>query len=135
MSLKMRQRYQNIRIHHRLADLRLFYVLPVYRDERLVRPFEPVRYDHMASGGKRGKAVGIGRVDVVQGIFAGTDIKRITVREKRFSAPFLHKIRDHFRIIGTQKSQVAVFPEMNLDRRIFILKINLSHARGKAQTP
>ena len=53
MSLEMRQRNKYIRIHDRLTDLCLFYILSVNGYQSLVRSFQAISNDHMAACLKR----------------------------------------------------------------------------------
>ena len=64
----------DVRVHHRAADLRLLHIFPVDRDDLLVGALEPVPDQNLAAGRKGGVAVFIGRLDVVERVLAPPDI-------------------------------------------------------------
>ena len=66
---------------------------------------------------------------MVQGVFSPAHIQGIAVCEERLSAQFLHNVGNGFRVIGAEKRKVPGFPEMNLDRCIFSVKIYIRYAR------
>ena len=134
MALKMRQRNKHIRIHDRMADLGLLHILPVDRNQRLVRPFQTVADDHMASRLIRRKTVYVGCLQMIERILPASHIQRITVRQKRLAAKLFHIVRNHSRIVGPQECQIAVLPEMNLDRRVLVREIDLLKPRRLHQT-
>src|SRR5699024_4301334 len=130
MAFEMSQGNKNIRVHDRLSDLGFLHIFAaVYRHIGFVRTFQAVGDQDVASCGEGGETVGICAVQMIQGVFAAAYIQSVAVGEKRFSAQFLHNVGDSFRVIGAEKRQVARLSEMNLDRRIFSVKIYIRYAR------
>ena len=126
MALKVGEANHDIGIHERLTDLSLVHVLSALdRDERLVGAFEAVGDDDLATRGIRGKAVLVGGVDVLERVFAATDIERIAVSEEGLAAQLLHDIHDGAGVVGAQKAQVAQLAKVNLDGDELVLKVDL----------
>ena len=126
MTLKVREADHDVGIHECLADLCLAHVLAALdRDERLVGTLEAVGDDDLATRGIRGKAVLVGGVDVLERVFAATDIKRVAVGEEGLAAQLLHDIRDGAGVVGAQKAQVAQLSKVNLDSDELVLKVDL----------
>ena len=126
MTLKVGKADHNIGIHERLTDLGLAHVLAALdRDERLVGTLEAVGDDNLATRGIRGKAVLVGGVDVLERVFAATDIERIAVGEEGLAAQLLHHVRDGAGVVGAQKAQVAQLAKVNLDGDELVLKVDL----------
>ncbi len=67
---------------------------------------------------------------MIQRILAPAHIERVAIRQKRLPAQIL----DHFyhcrRIVGTQKSQITRFPEMDFHGSIFVCKVNRADTGG-----
>ena len=126
MALKVGEADHDIGIHECLADLGLVHVLAALdRDERLVGALETVGDDDLATRGIRGKAVLVGGVDVLERVFAATDIERVAVGEEGLAAQLLHDIRDGAGVVGAQKAQVAQLAKVNLNGDELVLKVNL----------
>ena len=126
MTLKVGEADHDVGIHECLADLCLAHVLAALdRDERLVGALEAVGDDDLAARGVRGKAVLVGGVDVLERIFAATDVERVAVGEEGLAAQLLHDIRDGAGVVGAQKAQVAQLAKVNLDGDELVLKVDL----------
>ena len=126
MAFKVREADHNIGIHECPTDLGLAHVLAALdRDERLVGTLEAVGDDDLATRGIRGKAVLIGGIDVLERVFAATDIERVAVGEEGLATQLLHDIRDGAGVVGTQKAQVAQLAKVNLDGDELVLKVDL----------
>ena len=126
MALKVSEADYDVGIHECLADLCLAHVLAALnRDERLVGALEAVGDDDLATRGIRGKAVLISGVDVLERVFAATDIKRVAVGEEGLAAQLLHDVRDGAGVVGAQKAQVAQLAKVNLDGDELILEVDL----------
>ena len=126
MALKVGEADHDIGIHERLADLGLVHVLAALdRDERLVGALEAVGDDDLAACGVRGETVLIGSVNVLECVFAATDVERVAVGEKGLAAQFLHDVRDGAGVVGAQKAQIAQLAKVNLDSDELVLKVNL----------
>ena len=95
------------------------------RDERLVGALEAVGDDDLATRGIRGKAVLVGGIDVLERVFAATDIERVAVGEEGLATQLLHDIRDGAGVVGAQKAQVAQLAKVNLDGDELVLKVDL----------
>ena len=129
MALKMGEADHDIGIHERLADLGLVHVLAALdRDERLVGALEAVGDNDLTARGVRGKTVLIGSVDVLERVFAATDVERVAVGEEGLAAQLLHDVRDGAGVVGAQKAQVAQLAKVNLDGDELVLKVNLLDA-------
>ena len=126
MALKVGKTDHNVGVHERLTDLGLVHVLAALdRDERLVGALEAVGDDDLATRGIRGKAVLIGGIDVLERVFAATDIERVAVSEEGLATQFLHDVRDGAGVVGAQKAQVAQLAKVNLDGDELVLKVDL----------
>ena len=126
MALKVGEANHDIGIHERLTDLSLVHVLAALdRDKRLVSALEAVGDDDLATRGIRGKAVLVGGVDVLERVFAATDIERVAVSEEGLAAQLLHHVRDGAGVVGAQKAQVAQLTKVNLDGDELVLKVDL----------
>ena len=126
MTLKVGEANHDIGIHERLTDLGLVHILAALnRDERLVGALEAVGDDDLATRGIRGKAVLVGGVDVLERVFAATDIERVAVGEEGLAAQLLDDIRDGAGVVGAQKAQVAQLAKVNLDSDELVLKVDL----------
>ena len=126
MALKVGEADHDIGIHERLTDLGLVHVLAALdRDERFVGALEAVGDDDLATRGIRGKAVLVGGIDVLERVFAATDIERIAVGEEGLAAQLLHDVRDGAGVVGAQKAQVAQLAKVNLDGDELVLKVDL----------
>ena len=126
MALKVREADDDVGVHECLADLGLVHVLAALdRNERFIGTLEAVSDDNLATRGIRGKTVLVGGVDVLERVFAATDIKRVAVGEKGLAAQLLHDIRYGAGIVGAQKAQVAQLAKVNLDSDELVLKVDL----------
>ena len=126
MTLKVGEADHNVGIHECLADLGLVHVLAALdRNKRLVGTLETVGDDDLATRGIRGKAVLVGGVDVLERVFAATDIERVAVGEEGLAAQLLDDIRDGAGVVGAQKAQVAQLAKVNLDGDELVLKVDL----------
>ena len=126
MALKVGEANHDIGIHERLTDLSFVHVLAALdRDERLVGALEAVGNDDLATRSIRGKAVLVGGIDVLERVFAATDIERIAVGEEGLAAQLLHDVRDGAGVVGAQKAQVAQLAKVNLDGDELVLKVDL----------
>ena len=131
MPLEVRQGDEDVGIHDGAADFGFLYISAAFhRDQGLIGAFQTVGNDHMAAGGEGRKAVGVGCVHVVQGIFASADIQGVAVGQERFAAQFFDDLDHHGGVVGPQVSQVAGFTKMDLDGGKFVVEINLPDAGG-----
>ena len=122
MTLKVGEADHDIGIHERLTDLGLVHVLAALdRDKRLVGALEAVGNDDLATRSIRGKAVLVGGIDVLERVFAATDIERVAVGEEGLAAQLLHDIRDGAGVVGAQKAQVAQLAKVNLVLEVDLL--------------
>ena len=105
MALKVGEADHDIGIHERLTDLGLVHVLAALdRDERLVGTLEAVGDNNLATRSVRGKAVLVSGVDVLERVFAATDVERVAVGEEGLAAQLLDDIRDGAGVVGAQKA-------------------------------
>lgn len=112
MTLKVGEADHDIGIHERLTDLGLVHVLAALdRDERLVGALEAIGDDDLAARGIRGKAVLVGGVNVLERVFAATDVERIAVGEEGLAAQLLHHVRDGAGVVGAQKLRLPSSPK------------------------
>ena len=126
MTLKVGEADHDIGIHERLTDLGLVHVLAALdRNKRLVGALEAVGNDDLATRSIRGKAVLVGGIDVLERVFAATDIERVAVGEEGLAAQLLHDIRDGAGVVGAQKAQVAQLAKVNLDGDELVLEVDL----------
>ena len=126
MTLKVGEADHNVGVHECLTDLGLVHVLAALdRNERLVGTLEAVGDDDLAARGIRGKAVLISGVDVLERVFAATDVERVAVGEEGLAAQLLDDIRDGAGVVGAQKAQVAQLAKVNLDGDELVLKVDL----------
>lgn len=126
MALKVSEADHNVGIHERLTDLGLAHVLAALdRDERLVGTLEAVGDDDLATRSIRGKAVLVGGIDVLECVFAATDIERIAVGEEGLAAQLLHDVGDGAGVVGAQKAQVAQLAKVNLNGDELVLEVDL----------
>ena len=129
MALKVGEADHDIGVHERLADLGLVHVLAALdRNERLVGALEAVSDNNLTARGIRGKTVLIGSVDVLERVFAATDVERVAVGEEGLAAQLLHDVRDGAGVVGAQKAQVAQLAKVNLDGDELVLKVDLLDA-------
>ena len=129
MALKVGEADHDVGIHERLTDLGLAHVLATLdRDERLVGTFEAVGDDDLATRGIRGKAVLVGGIDVLERVFAATDVERVAVGEEGLAAQLLHDVCDGAGVVGAQKAQVAQLAKVNLDGDKLVLEVDLLNA-------
>ena len=126
MTLKVGEANHDIGVHERLTDLGLVHILAALnRDERLVGALEAVGDDDLATRGIRGKAVLVGGINVLERVFAATDVERVAVGEEGLAAQLLDDIRDGAGVVGAQKAQVAQLAKVNLDGDELVLKVDL----------
>ena len=129
MALKVGEADHDIGIHKCLTDLGLAHVLAALdRDKRLVGALEAVGDDDLATRGIRGKAVLVGGVDVLERVFAATDIERVAVGEEGLAAQLLHDVCDGAGVVGAQKAQIAQLAKVNLDGDKLVLEVDLLNA-------
>lgn len=128
MAFEVAERNHDVRIHDGLTDLGFLYIGKIDGDKGLIRTFQAVGYDDMASGLEGRKAVEIGGVHVIKRVLAATDIKGVAVSEKRFTAQFTHIICDNLRVLRTQMGKIAEFAEVNLNGSVLVLKMDLLKA-------
>ena len=79
------------------------------------------------------KTIQIRTIHVLQGIFAASRIKGVTVSKKRHSSKLLTKIGYYFCIIGAQESKISKFSEMHFDGHEFTIHINVFDSGCNAQ--
>ena len=126
MTLEMRQRDEDIGVHHGAADACGLAVFAAHdRDLDIVRALEPVGDDDVTAGGERGIAVEIRGIHVLQRVFAAADVERVAVGEEGLAAALLDEIGDDLGIVGAQERQIAELAEMQLDGDEFAVKIDL----------
>ena len=129
MALEMCQRDEDIRIHHRAADVSCLAVLAVrHRNLKVIRAAETVRDQNLTSGRNGIESVDIRAVQMLQRVLAGTGIERVAVREERHTALLLHHVRHSPGVIRTEISEIAQLPEMHLDRHELAVHIDGSDA-------
>ena len=128
VSFKMTEGDEHIRIHNGASDLGFLHIFSAFhRNQRLIRSFQAVGDDHMTARGKRGKAVLICRVQMIQRVFSSAHIQRVAIGQKRLSAQLLYHLHHHGRIVGPQECQISWLPEMDLNGRILVLKIDAAN--------
>ena len=126
MALKVGEADHNVGVHECLADLGLVHVLTALdRNECLIGALEAVGDDNLTARGIRGEAVLVGGVDVLERVFAATDVERVAVGEEGLAAQLLHDVRDGTGVVGAQKAQVAQLAKVNLDGDELVLKVDL----------
>ena len=126
MALKVGEADHDIGIHECLADLGLVHVLAALdRNERLVGALEAVGDDNLTARGIRGEAVLVSGVNVLERVFAATDVERVAVGEEGLAAQLLDDVRDGAGVVGAQKAQVAQLAKVNLDGDELVLKVDL----------
>ena len=112
MALKVGEANHDVGVHERLTDLCLAHVLTALdRDERLVGTLEAVGDDDLAARGIRGKAVLVGGIDVLERVFAATDVERVAVGEEGLAAQLLHDVCDGAGVVGAQKLRLPSSPK------------------------
>ena len=128
--LEVIQGNNDVGIHDRTPDLRFVNVFAVRNGNGdVIGSFQAVPDDDMASDGIRCKSISIRGFDVLERVFAGTDIQGVAVGQKRL-APKSQNLIDHRPSkIRTQKREIAGLAEMDLDRGKTPLEINLIHPR------
>ena len=127
--LKVVERNKDIRVHDRLADLRFFDVLCArQRDDLLVEALETVRNDDLAAGGRDGKAVFRGGVEVLQRVLPTAGIEGVAVGQERFAALGADHVRNRARKVRAQKGEVARLAKVDLDGDKAIRKIDILNA-------
>ena len=126
MALKVGETDHNVGVHECLADLGLVHVLTALdRNECLIGALEAVGDDNLTARGIRGEAVLVGGVDVLERVFAATDVERVAVGEEGLATQLLHDVRDGTGVVGAQKAQVAQLAKVNLDGDELVLKVDL----------
>ena len=136
MTLEMRQRDEDIGVHHGAADACGLAVFAAHdRDLDIVRALEPVGDDDVTASGERGIAVEIRGIHVLQRVFAAADVERVAVGEEGLAAALLDEIGDDLGIVGAQERQIAELAEMQLDGDEFAVKIDLRELRFFQQLP
>ena len=131
MTLKMGEADHDIGIHERLTDLGLMHVLAALdRDERLVGALEAIGDDDLATRGIRGKAVLVGGVDVLERVFAATDVERVAVGEEGLAAQLLDVVADLACPVRAQEGEVARLTEVDLDGDELAVEVDGLKARG-----
>ena len=129
MSLEMRQADENVGVHDGPSDPGVLYVLAaVYRYLNIVGPLQSVADDDRTSHRKRGKPILPGTLQMLQRIFPAARIECIAVGQERHAAQFLYHIGDCLCVIGAQKTEVAQFSEVHLDRHELLVHIKLLDA-------
>ena len=66
-----------------------------------------------------------GGVDVLERVFAATDVERVAVGEEGLAAQLFYDVRDGAGVVGAQKAQVAQLAKVNLDSNELVLKVDL----------
>ena len=126
MALKVGEADHDVGVHECLADLGLVHVLTALdRNECLIGAFEAVGDDNLTARGIRGEAVLVGGVDVLERVFAATDVERVAVGEEGLAAQLFYDVRDGAGVVGAQKAQVAQLAKVNLDSNELVLKVDL----------
>ena len=125
VALEMAQHDDDVRVIQGPADIRLLAVNAVgHRHDHIVRALQAVGDDIMAAGGHIVEAVDICVQQMVHGVFPGSGIERIAVREEGLSAQFLYQVRHGLHIVRPDIGEVPQFPEMQLDRHELSFKID-----------
>ncbi len=125
VALEVVERHEDIRVHDRLTNLRLFDVLGArQRNELFVEPLEPVGDDDLAAGGGHGKSVFCGGVEVLQRVFPSAGVEGVAVGQKRLAAFGADDVHHRAGEVRAQKRKVARLTEVNLDGNETILKID-----------
>ena len=102
MSFEVGKRNKYVRVHNCPSDLGFFYIFSAfYRNVYLVSSLQTVCDQHMAACGKWRKAVGIGAVQMIQGVFTAAYIKRVAVSQERSAAQFLYYVCNCLGLVGT----------------------------------
>ncbi|CDA62161.1 unknown [Clostridium sp. CAG:169] len=127
MTFKMVEGDDDVGIHDRTSDFGFLHIFPVDRHQCFVGALQAVGNDDMAAGGKGIVAVFISAVQMVQCIFAASDIQGVAVGQERLAAQFFDQVHDDLCIVWAQIGKVARFAKMNFDSSVFVFKINVGN--------
>ena len=126
VAFEVRQRNEDVRIHHRAADQCGLTVLSVrHRHFDIIGSPQSVRDENLAAGRNRIEAVDIGAVQMLKRILAAARIKRVTVCQERNASVLLHDIRHGLRIIRPQIGEIAQLAEVHFDRHKLAVHVDL----------
>ena len=89
MTFKMVEGDDDVGIHDRTSDFGFLHIFPVDRHQCFVGALQAVGNDDMAAGGKGIVAVFISAVQMVQCIFAASDIQGVAVGQERLATSSL----------------------------------------------
>ena len=126
MSLEMSKADEYVSVHYSTADSGSWTILCIlYRNFHIIGTTKSVTDNDLTACSDGVKAIQIRTIHVLQGIFAASRIKSVTVCEKWHSAKLLTKIGYYFCIIGAQEGKVSKFSEMHFDGHEFTIHINV----------
>ena len=127
----MRQGDENVGVHDGPADLGLLHILAALnRDLHVVIAPEAVSDEDLASGGEGRKAVFIGGVQMLQGIFAPSRVKGVAVAQERDTAPFPDIVGHHPGVVGAEKGQISGLAKVHLDAHQLAFKVQRPQPRA-----
>ena len=134
MSLEMSKTDEYVSVHYSTADSGSRTVFCIfYRNLHVIGTAKSVTDNDLTTSGDSIKAIQIRTIHVLQGIFAASRIKGVTVSKKRHSSKLLTKIGYYFCIIGAQESKISKFSEMHFDGHEFTIHINVFDSGCNAQ--
>ena len=107
-----------------------FKVLGVDLDLTEIVALEAVGDDQRRADLCVAEAVLDGGDQMIDGVLAAADVQRVAVGQKRLAAEFFHFIHDGAKKDRTQIRVVALFAEMQLDRREVVLLHSLAELDG-----
>ena len=129
VALEVGEADDHVGIHEGAADLGVLDVLAALDGHLdLVQAPEAVGDDGVASGLEGVEAVGVGTVQVVQGVLATTYVERVAVGDERLAAQLAYHVHDGAGIVGPQVAEVARLSQVHLDGDELVLKVNLADA-------
>ena len=121
---------EDVGIHNGAADFSFLYIFSVNRNENVIGALESVCDQDVAAGGKRIVAIHIGRIQVIQRIFAAAYIEGIAVRQERLAAVLFNQLHEHSGIVGAKISQISGLSEMDFNGSVLAAEIDLIQHAG-----
>ncbi len=133
--LKVVKGNHNISIHNGSANLCAFNIFTALnRNIHIVRTFQSVCNNHLATSRIRCEAIAVSCIDMIQCVFTGADVHSICISQKGLATEILNDINQHSGITRAQMGHVAKFAKMDFNCHKFILKVNLVDTSSKNQT-
>ena len=127
--LEMVERNDDVRVHHRAADLRGLHVAPARHGHlHVVRPLQAVGDEGVDPRDEGVVAVLVGRVEMVEGVLAPADVEGVAVGDEGLAAQFLDQVADRARVVRPQEGQVARLAEVQLHGHEAALEVEAAEA-------